>query len=96
MKGTVVDAQGVVRCPYCGAANSFTAQRRRRAKVAFGALSLFGAPKLRCNGCGRFTKPGDGPEPEPERVSLADMTEHARERGATVFARAVSGEHDDA
>jgi uncharacterized Zn finger protein (UPF0148 family) len=58
MKSTIVGEDGSVRCPECGAADSFTAQRTKKAKSTFGLASLIAAPKLRCNGCGTYLTPG--------------------------------------
>jgi ribosomal protein S27E len=60
MKSTLVDESGNVRCPNCGAINSFTPQRTKKVKATFGPASLVAAPKLRCNGCGTYLKPGGG------------------------------------
>jgi hypothetical protein len=59
MKSTIVGEDGSVRCPECGAADSFTAQRTKKAKSTFGLASLIAAPKLRCNGCGTYLTPGE-------------------------------------
>jgi hypothetical protein len=59
MKSTVVDPDGTVCCPNCGA-TSFTSQRTIKGKIASGFL----APKrLKCNGCGTALKRGDPPNP---------------------------------
>lgn len=55
-QSTVVDENGTVRCPHCGA-TSFTPQRDPLTKVLWLVFSLFAAPKLRCNGCGAFLTP---------------------------------------
>ena len=60
MKSTVVGSDGSVRCPRCGAVNSFTAKRTGRAKlfgvatVGIGALAM--PKRLKCNGCGTNLK----------------------------------------
>lgn len=60
MKSTVVDEQGDVRCPKCGARNSFTVKRTGKAKVAgamMGGVGIAVMPKrLKCNGCGANLK----------------------------------------
>ena len=57
MKSTQTHADGSVHCPKCNA-TSFTAQRTKKVKVGLGLTSLVTAPKLRCNGCGEYLKPG--------------------------------------
>lgn len=53
MKRTVVDENGDVRCPKCGAKNSFMTKRTGKGKLTAGLL----APKrLKCNGCGANLK----------------------------------------
>lgn len=62
MKTTVVDENGDVRCPKCGARNSFTTKRSGKAKlvgvatVGVGALVM--PKRLKCNGCGIMLKRG--------------------------------------
>lgn len=60
MKRTVVDENGDVRCPKCGARNSFTVKRTGKAKWVAGMTMGVGAlamPKrLKCNGCGTNLK----------------------------------------
>lgn len=60
MKHTVVDEAGDVRCPKCGARNSFTVKRTGKAKVAgamMGGVGIAVMPKrLKCNGCGTNLK----------------------------------------
>jgi hypothetical protein len=52
MRSTTVDAEGVVRCPKCGA-SSFSDKRTLKGKIALGVM----APKrLICRGCGRALK----------------------------------------
>lgn len=63
MRGTVVSGDGDVSCPHCGS-TSFTTQRTPGQKLAFGVASLLAAPKLRCNGCGKFLDPKRN-EPPP-------------------------------
>jgi ribosomal protein S27E len=62
MKTTRVDANGNVRCPTCGARNSFTVKRTGKAKWGVGptfGVAALGAPKrLKCNGCGTNLKRG--------------------------------------
>ncbi len=62
MKKTVIDDDGDVRCPKCGARNSFTSKRTAKAKWAAGLTMGVGAlamPKrLKCNGCGANLKRG--------------------------------------
>jgi DNA-directed RNA polymerase subunit RPC12/RpoP len=63
MKTTQVDPEtGDVRCPHCGARNSFTAKRTGKAKLTAGVTLGVGAlamPKrLKCNGCGANLKRG--------------------------------------
>ena len=58
MKSTIVDPDGMVRCPKCGAM-SFTSQRTIKGKIASGLL----APRrLKRNGCGTALKRGDPPK----------------------------------
>ncbi len=48
MKKTIVDEQGDVRCPNCGARNSFTVKRTGKAKWAVGVtagVAALAAPK---------------------------------------------------
>lgn len=64
MKSTTVDRDGNVRCPACGAKQSFTSKRTGKAKL-FGVATVgVGAvvmPKrLKCNGCGENLKRGGG------------------------------------
>jgi hypothetical protein len=62
MKATVVDTDGSVRCPKCGAVNSFTSKRTGKAKlfgvvtVGVGAVAM--PKRLKCNGCGTNLKRG--------------------------------------
>jgi phage FluMu protein Com len=62
MKTTVVDGDGNVACPHCGARNSFTVKRTGKAKLMGGltvGLGALAAPKrLKCNGCGKNLKRG--------------------------------------
>lgn len=63
MKSTVVDESGDVRCPKCGARNSFTVKRTGKAKliagVATGGVGIALMPKrLKCNGCGANLRRG--------------------------------------
>jgi phage FluMu protein Com len=70
MRSTKVGADGNVRCPKCGAVNSFTSKRTGKAKLGAGLLGVatFGvaglaAPvvmpkRLKCNGCGKNLKRG--------------------------------------
>lgn len=76
MKSTVVDANGSVRCPVCGAAD-FSDKRTGRAKWGAGiagAVTLgLAAPaaiaampkRLKCRGCGENLKRGDAPKTAP-------------------------------
>lgn len=67
MKSTIVTGDGQVRCPECGAVNSFTSKRTGKAKWAAGVTLGVGAlamPKrLKCNGCGTNLKRGEPPAP---------------------------------
>ena len=56
MKTTEVDEQGDVRCPKCGAKNSFTSKRTLKGKMAG---SLLAPKRLKCNGCGTNLKYSD-------------------------------------
>jgi hypothetical protein len=60
MKKTIVDDDGNVCCPRCGAKNSFTVKRTGKAKLLGVATIGLGAvvmPKrLKCNGCGANLK----------------------------------------
>lgn len=66
MKTTIVDPNGDVRCPVCGARNSFTVKRTGKAKfigvatVGVGALAM--PKRLQCNGCGANLKRADSVE----------------------------------
>jgi ribosomal protein S27E len=82
MKATVVDEDGTVRCPVCGA-TSFVAQRTGKAKLAgatvglvtlgVGAATIAAMPKrLKCNGCGENLKRGDPPKSPPTARPAAD------------------------
>ena len=86
MKSTIVDADGNVRCPVCGAANSFTAKRTAKAKalggVAVGVGALAAPKRLRCNGCGTYLKASGG-EAKPSLGERLDATaDRNRERSA--------------
>ena len=66
MKTTRVDAEGNVRCPVCGAIDSFTVKRTGKGKLVAGLL----APKLlKCNGCGTNLKRSgiNYPPPKPKQ-----------------------------
>jgi hypothetical protein len=53
MKSTIVDKDGDVRCPKCGARNSFITKRTAKGKMTMGIA----APKrIKCNGCGTNLK----------------------------------------
>jgi hypothetical protein len=56
MRSTIVGADGSVRCPRCGAVNSFTVKRTGKAKLvglATVGVGMLAMPKrLKCNGCG--------------------------------------------
>lgn len=62
MKKTVVDAEGNVVCPKCGAKNSFHMKRTGKAKiigvatVGVGALAM--PKRAKCMGCGTNLKMG--------------------------------------
>lgn len=62
MKSTIVDAEGIVRCPVCNARDSFTTKRTGKAKVmgvATLGVGMAAMPKrLKCNGCGTNLKRG--------------------------------------
>jgi ribosomal protein S27E len=62
MKSTIVGEDGSVRCPVCGAVNSFTSKRTAKAKVigvATVGVGVLAMPKrLKCNGCGTNLKHG--------------------------------------
>jgi hypothetical protein len=76
MKSTVVGADGSVRCPACGAVNSFTSKRTGKAKllgvatIGVGAVAM--PKRLKCNGCGANLKRG-GP-PKPASVAAVGQT----------------------
>jgi ribosomal protein S27E len=78
MKSTVVDEDGTVRCPVCGAVNSFMQKRTGKAKIIGVATVGVGAvamPKrLKCNGCGTNLKRGD-----PPKMSGAARLKESRE-----------------
>lgn len=71
VKSTVIDENGDVRCPVCGAKNSFTAKRTGKAKLIGGATvgvgALLAPKRLRCNGCGTNLKAADPVEHNLER-----------------------------
>lgn len=82
MKSTYVDSEGRVRCPVCGAANSFTSKRTGKAKLA-GAVTVgvgaLAAPKrLKCDGCGTNLKRGS--------VDAGRRLKNAREESADLRA----------
>jgi hypothetical protein len=61
VKSTVIDENGDVRCPVCGARNSFTVKRTGKAKwvggLAAGGVGALLMPKrIKCNGCGANLK----------------------------------------
>ncbi len=61
MKKTDVDpTTGDVRCPQCGARNSFTVKRTGKAKLVgaatLGVGTLAMPKRLKCNGCGTNLK----------------------------------------
>lgn len=62
MKKTIIDEEGDVRCPKCGARNSFTVKRTGKAKVmgglAVGVGALAAPKRLQCQGCGTYLKQG--------------------------------------
>jgi ribosomal protein S27E len=64
MKRAEVQSDGTVRCPNCGAVNSFTTKRTGKAKllgVATAGVGAVAMPKrLKCNGCGTNLKRGRG------------------------------------
>jgi len=76
MKSTYVDENGDVRCPVCGARNSFTVKRTGKAKWAAGLTVGVGAlvtPKrLKCNGCGANLKRAgaDAPRTPPRSTGF--------------------------
>jgi hypothetical protein len=80
MKSTVIDEQGDVRCPVCGAVNSFTVKRTGKAKLVGGlavGVGALAAPKrLQCNGCGTNLKRGSASKPN----SLASRAEKAQQQ----------------
>lgn len=66
MKSTIVTGDGQVKCPECGAVNSFTTKRTAKGKLLVGVA----APKrLKCNGCGANLKRGEPPRPSRGRPS---------------------------
>jgi hypothetical protein len=97
VKKTVIGDDGQVRCPKCGAINSFTAQHTRKAKAGIGLGTLFAAPKLRCNGCGEFLKPGS--PPKRQRTSNPGVPTLSKEDHAAFIAEmkhAQQASHDGA
>ena len=72
MKSTRVDENGDVRCPKCGAKNSFSVKRTGRAKVlgglAVGVGALAAPKRLQCQGCGSYLKP-EKRRPLPKRAT---------------------------
>lgn len=90
MKATTIDRGGTVRCPKCGG-TSFSSSRTTKSKVTFGVASLLASPKLRCNGCGQYLKPGSGktslrsqfentPSIGESRAKIRELKTAARER----------------
>lgn len=78
MKSTIVDPEtGDVRCPVCGARNSFTVKRTTKAKwtagltIGVGALAM--PKRLMCNGCGTNLKRSGGTAP-PNRTKPKPTT----------------------
>lgn len=73
VKRTVVDSSGDVRCPTCGARNSFTSKRTGKAKligVATVGVGVVAMPKrLKCNGCGTNLKRGAAPHAQLPALS---------------------------
>jgi hypothetical protein len=75
MKSTQIDANGDVRCPVCGARNSFTSKRTGKAKVigvvtvGVGVLAM--PKRLKCNGCGENLKRGGEPYGPPVQSPLS-------------------------
>jgi large subunit ribosomal protein L7/L12 len=60
MKSTVVDENGDVTCPRCGAKNNFTSKRSGKAKIGLGLMTgpgaLLAPKRLQCQGCGKYLK----------------------------------------
>ena len=74
MKRVEVTEDGEVRCPKCGAVNSYGHMRSRKAKLLLVptlGLGVVAAPKrLRCNGCGASLKTANqGGPTASEKVS---------------------------
>lgn len=81
MKSTVVDSDGDVRCPVCGARNSFTSKRTGKAKligVATVGVGVVAMPKrLKCNGCGTNLKRGGATAPGRPELRIPDLSPRA-------------------
>jgi large subunit ribosomal protein L7/L12 len=62
MKSTVIDADGNVTCPNCGAKNNFTSKRSGKAKgwgiATIGVFAVAMPKRLQCQGCGTYLKTG--------------------------------------
>jgi hypothetical protein len=60
-------------------------------EVAFGFGSLLAAPKLRCNGCGTYLKPGNSASATPALTPYQQrVAKRAAKRGAEVAAKCAS------
>jgi phage FluMu protein Com len=73
MKRAEMTEEGQLHCPHCGAANSFTSKRSRKAKLLLAPvpISILAAPKrLRCMNCGASLK-------EAQPVSTSPNTTHS-------------------
>lgn len=95
MERTIIDENGDVQCPKCGARDAFTSKRTAKGKMAAGLA----APKrLQCQGCGTYLKPGSpgkttarrrttaassSPDAAASRVAVRRLGEHARKSTAT-------------
>lgn len=85
MKSTEIDEEGDVRCPSCGAKNSFTSKRTGKAKLLGVATVGVGAvvmPKrLKCNGCGaNLKRGGESTAPQTARTPHPNSIAARRER----------------
>lgn len=90
MRTTIIDEDGNVRCPMCGAINSFTVKRTGKAKVAgaaAGGVGILAMPKrLQCNGCGTNLKTDRAAAVQRENQSLRAKRKELRKSGLSLWA----------
>lgn len=90
MRSTVVDEEGNVKCPSCGATNSFTAKRTGKAKMAgaaAGGVGILVMPKrLKCNGCGANLKRDTAGAVRSKNQALRARRKELRDSGLSLWA----------